>query len=163
MARFKRATHMAFFMTTNVIVEDEAWDVLPDLEALSLAAVAAVFPDKPCSVDVLFTSDAEVQRLNRDFRKLDKPTNVLSFPASLMPVIPGEMAHLGDIVLAFETTQREAREQDKLLSHHVTHLIVHATLHLLGHDHINDDEAEIMESKEREILASLNISDPYAA
>ncbi len=150
-------------MTTNVIVEDEAWQTLADLEALTLAAVTAVFPDKPCSVDVLFTSDDEVRALNRDFRKKDNATNVLSFPAALMPVIPGEMAHLGDIVLAFETVEREAKEQNKPLSHHVTHLIVHATLHLLGHDHVNHDEAEIMESKEREILATLNISDPYAA
>jgi probable rRNA maturation factor len=154
-------------MTTNVIVDDAAWNIIADLEAMTLAAVAAVFPDgrgsSPCSVDVLFTSDAEIQILNRDFRKIDKPTNVLSFPASLMPVVPGEMAHLGDIVIAFETVEREAREQQKSLSHHVTHLIVHATLHLLGHDHENEDEAEIMEGKECQILARLNIADPYAA
>ena len=150
-------------MTTTVLVEDDAWDIVSDLDELVQVAVAAVFPDKPCSVEVLLTSDEEVQRLNRDFRGIDKPTNVLSFPAALMPVIPGEMAHLGDIVLAYETTAREANEQQKPLSHHVTHLIVHATLHLLGHDHENDDEAEIMESKEREILRHLNIPDPYAA
>jgi probable rRNA maturation factor len=150
-------------MTTTVIVEDDGWEIIADLDHLVQTAVAAVFPDKPCSVDVLLTSDVEVQRLNRDFRKIDKPTNVLSFPASLMPVVPGEMAHLGDIVMAYETVAREAKEQQKLLSHHVTHLVVHATLHLLGHDHENEDEADIMESKEREILAHLNIPDPYAA
>jgi probable rRNA maturation factor len=150
-------------MTTTVSVEDDGWEIVADLDQLVQTAVAAVFPDKPCSVDVLLTSDKEVQRLNRDFRKIDKPTNVLSFPASLMPVVPGEMAHLGDIVLAYETVAREATDQQKPLSHHVTHLIVHATLHLLGHDHENEDEADIMESKEREILAHLNIPDPYAA
>jgi probable rRNA maturation factor len=150
-------------MTTTVMVEDDGWEIISDLDQLVQTAVAAVFPDKPCSVDVLLTSDEEVQRLNREFRKIDKPTNVLSFPASLMPVMPGEMAHLGDIVLAYETVAREATEQQKPLSHHVTHLVVHATLHLLGHDHENEDEAEIMESKEREILAHLNIPDPYAA
>jgi probable rRNA maturation factor len=146
-------------MTTTVVVEDGRWG---DLEALCVAAVKAAFTGKPCTVDILLTSDAEIQKLNKQFRNKDKPTNVLSFPASLMPVPPGEMAHLGDIVLAYETVVREAEADNKSLAHHVTHLIVHGTLHLLGHDHETDAEAERMEARERDILARLGIQDPYA-
>ena len=150
-------------MTTSVLVEDEAWRVLPDAEGVVLRAVAAAFTGKPCTVDVLLGNDADIQKLNRDFRKNDKPTNVLSFPAALMPVPPGEMAHLGDIVLAFETVAREAHVEKKSLSDHVTHLVVHGTLHLLGFDHETEAEAEVMENRERDILAKLGIADPYAA
>jgi probable rRNA maturation factor len=150
-------------MTTHVIVEDERWQALGDVEALVQKAISAIFIGKPCTVDVLLTTDDEIRVLNRDFRKKDTPTNVLSFPAALMPVPPGEMAHLGDIVLAYETVAREAEAAHKPLSHHVTHLVVHGTLHLLGHDHEDDAEAEKMEQQERDILAGLGLADPYAA
>ncbi len=149
-------------MNTSVLIEDEAWESLGDVDRLVAKAVQAVFIDKPCTVTVLLSNDAEIQDLNRQFRQKDKATNVLSFPASLMPVPPGEMAHLGDIVLAYETVAREAKAENKTLAHHVTHLIVHGTLHLLGHDHEDEDEAHTMEQRERDILASLGIADPYA-
>lgn len=149
-------------MSTTVLVEDPAWDVLGDCEALGTRAVNAAFTGKPCTVSILLSNDAEIRQLNKQFRKKDKTTNVLSFPASLMPVPPGEIAHLGDIVLAYETVAAEAAASHKSLADHVTHLIVHGTLHLLGHDHEEDAEAEMMEQKERDILAKLGIADPYA-
>src|SRR5690606_40758558 len=105
--------------------------------------------------------------LNRDYRGKDSPTNVLSFPMMeqqelLAPPLPGSEMLLGDIVIAYETTQREARTQDKLLAAHVTHLIVHGALHLLGYDHENDEDADAMEDLERTILASLGLPDPHA-
>jgi probable rRNA maturation factor len=129
-------------MTTSVLVEEEAWENVPAVEPLVIRAVNAAF-------------------VGKQYRKKDKATNVLSFPASLMPVPPGEMAHLGDIVLAYETIVAEARTANKSLADHVTHLVVHGTLHLLGHDHEVEGEAEAMEAKEREILAGLGLADPY--
>jgi probable rRNA maturation factor len=112
-------------------------------------------------VNVLFTSDAEMRILNRDFRGKDAATNVLSFPASPMTTPEGSETHLGDIALAFETIEREANEQGKPLLHHVSHLIVHGTLHLLGYDHDSEEAADAMEQRERNILATLGIPDPY--
>jgi probable rRNA maturation factor len=109
-------------------------------------------------VAVLLTNDLAVHALNARFRDQDKPTNVLSFPASTNPE-----RFLGDIALAFETCAREAAEQGKPLAHHLQHLTAHGVLHLLGYDHGTDAEAQAMEGLERTILAGLGIPDPYAA
>ncbi|MBW8816343.1 MAG: rRNA maturation RNase YbeY [Caulobacterales bacterium] len=109
-------------------------------------------------VAILLTDDAAVRELNARFRQKDAPTNVLSFPAPHNPE-----RHLGDIALAFGVCQREAEEQGKPLAHHLMHLTVHGVLHLLGYDHIGDDEAEAMEGQERAVLAGLGVPDPYAA
>lgn len=120
-------------------------------------------------VSVRLTTDDEVQALNREYRKKDKPTNVLSFPMVQPDLLDalnegddGETL-LGDIVLAQGVTAREAEEKDATLEAHATHLIVHGTLHLLGYDHEQGEaEAEHMEEIERAALASLGIADPYA-
>jgi probable rRNA maturation factor len=112
---------------------------------------------------VNLSDDACQHRLNRDYRGLDMPTNVLAFPAWA----PGETLAsdapllLGDVVLAFETVMREAEEQSKPLADHLSHLTVHGVLHLLGYDHRVPDEALTMEALERSILASLGVPDPY--
>lgn len=151
-------------MSLSIDIEDQAWEALPGLSALTERAVAAVIEGRGSSgsVAILFTSDAEMQRLNHDFRGKDKPTNVLSFPApGGMPLPAGELPPLGDIALAFGTVAREAGEQGKSLASHTSHLIVHGMLHLLGYDHQTDGEAGEMEEEERQILARLGIADPY--
>ena len=111
-------------------------------------------------LSVVLTDDAEQQALNRDWRGIDKPTNVLSFP-QIEPFGPVS-GILGDIILARETLEREAVEQGVSFEDHFTHLMVHGFLHILGYDHMDDDEALVMESLETQILASLGVADPYA-
>lgn len=122
---------------------------------------ALEFDDVDSELSLVFTDDANIRTINAKWRHIDKATNVLSFPAfSIQPgQRPGPI--LGDIVIARETVQREAQEENKSFDDHLSHLIVHGLLHLTGYDHQNDDEAEQMESLERKILASLGISDPY--
>lgn len=111
-------------------------------------------------ISILLTDDAEQQVLNRDWRGKDAPTNVLSFP-QIEPFDP-VTGILGDIILARETLEREAVDQGTSLEHHFTHLIVHGFLHILGYDHIEDEDALVMEGLETRILASLGVPDPYA-
>jgi probable rRNA maturation factor len=110
-------------------------------------------------LSIRISSSAEIAELNKTYRGKNKPTNVLSFPADL----PEELAIplLGDLVICAPVVEDEARQQNKTLEAHWAHMIIHGTLHLLGYDHINDDEAEQMESLETEILASLGYPDPY--
>lgn len=148
------------------------WEDLADkavraaLERTSHGELAAL--DAAVEVSVRLTSDDEVQVLNRQYRQKDKPTNVLSFPMVQPDLLPslansddGEIL-LGDIVLAHETCAREAAERGVMVDAHAAHLIVHGTLHLLGHDHMNDAEAEAMEAIERDAMAALGLHDPYA-
>jgi probable rRNA maturation factor len=113
-------------------------------------------------ISLLFADDARVQPLNREWRALDKPTNVLSFPS--VNLKPGDALPpvLGDIVLAYETIVREAQEEGKPFDHHVSHLLLHGFLHLLGYDHQSEAEAVQMEAIETRILGLLAIPDPYA-
>lgn len=151
-------------MTLAIEIEDEAWDTLPGLSRLAEAAAAEALRGRGIdgAVTLLFTSDDEMQALNKQWRGKDKATNVLSFPAlGGMPVPTGETPPLGDIALGFQTVVREAAEQGKTVAQHTSHLIVHGMLHLLGYDHEEDGEAEEMENEEREILARLGIADPY--
>jgi probable rRNA maturation factor len=145
-----------------------AWQALPSAEALilraveaSLAASAARIRDG-AEVGVQLADDAHVRALNLQWRAIDKPTNVLSFPAVEGDRI-ASAPMLGDIVLAFETVEREADEEGNSLADHVAHLIVHGFLHLLGFDHQTAAEADRMEAMETRILAKLGIADPYAS
>ncbi len=144
-----------------------------DWEALAARGARAAGEGEPLLsnprliASLLFTSDAEVHTLNREWRERDKPTNVLSFPMQERQELEGisqdgPPVMLGDIALAYETCAREAAEKGVTLEVHAAHLIVHGLLHLAGHDHVDsDDQAEAMEALEARILAKLGIADPY--
>ena len=114
----------------------------------------------PSELSIVLTEDDEQQTLNRDWRGIDKSTNVLSFP-QIEPFGPVS-GLLGDIILARETLEREAEVEGVSFNDHFTHLVVHGFLHILGYDHMDDDEALAMEGLETQILASLGVADPYA-
>lgn len=145
-------------------------DELPGVEALSrwvaatLAAAHARVTGQPGAkapeLTIRLVDDAESQALNRDYRGKDRPTNVLSFPFEAPPGI--DLPLLGDLVISHPVMRREARQQRKPLIDHYAHLVIHGTLHLLGYDHIDEAEAEIMEALERAVLDGFGIPDPYA-
>jgi probable rRNA maturation factor len=152
----------------DIMVEAGTWPGKRQLRKLvepavrSALAEAGATAEATAELSVMFSDDAHVQRLNADWRGMDKPTNVLSFPA--FPTKAGDPLPpmLGDIVLAAETVAREAGLESKPLEHHMAHLVIHGVLHLIGYDHETDDEAEEMEAIERRALARLAIPDPYA-
>jgi probable rRNA maturation factor len=156
----------------QIAVEDDSWPAEDVLEAMServltaaaefIAAEGQPFPAMPTELSLVFTSDEDIRAMNAEWRKQDKPTNVLSFPA--YPIVPGDTPGpmLGDIIIARETVEREAVDLGKSFDDHLTHLMVHGFLHLFGYDHMEDEEAEEMEGLETRILASLGLSDPYA-
>ncbi|HWX06185.1 MAG TPA: rRNA maturation RNase YbeY [Bradyrhizobium sp.] len=155
---------------TEVLVVAECWRTEPDAEAVIQRAVATAAEMVEADVGeaelaVMLTDNAGIRTLNGNWRGIDKPTNVLSFPA-LQPTgakRPGDAPRmLGDIAIAYETTRKEADDEQKPFDHHLSHLAVHGFLHLVGYDHENDDDAEAMEALEAEILAQLGIPDPYA-
>ena len=143
----------------EIEVEADAWTgALAEAETVVSRAAQAALGTVEGDVVVLLTDDEAVRDLNARFRDKDKATNVLSFPA------PESAApHLGDVVLAYGVCAAEAEAQGKTLSDHLSHLVVHGVLHLLGRDHEDDAEAEEMEAEEREILAGIGVADPYAA
>ncbi|WP_438750550.1 rRNA maturation RNase YbeY [Pararhizobium sp. O133] len=156
----------------QISIEEGPWPSEADLQALSERVLTAAadflkreekqpFPKVPPEVSLVFTDDASIRSINAEWRSQDKPTNVLSFPA--FPLMPGKKPGpmLGDIILAHETLVREADDLGKPFNEHLTHLLVHGFLHLFGYDHLEDDEAERMESLETRILAGLGLSDPY--
>ncbi|MBN1783554.1 MAG: rRNA maturation RNase YbeY [Alphaproteobacteria bacterium] len=124
--------------------QSDLWTKSHQAFVLKQAQKVATHLNLTGEISFLLTDDATIQKLNKDYRGKDKPTNVLSFETE-----DAEM--LGDVVLAFETIERESA-QEKSFEHHLTHLIAHGILHLIGYDHIEDSEAEIMEAKEDEIL-----------
>jgi len=155
-------------MEIDVAVEAGAWPELPQAQELAvsaaLAALAAVSEEVPipAEMSITLTDDARIRVLNREWRGIDKATNVLSFPAPDLPEdIEDAPQPLGDVIVAYETLIAEAGQEGKPVAHHLIHLVVHGTLHLIGYDHITDDEAEEMEGLERRILDGLGIDDPY--
>jgi probable rRNA maturation factor len=147
-------------VSCTVVVLDSVWlTVQPRVERLvrraARAAIAGARRTGRCSLNVALADDRRVRALNARDRKKDKPTNVLSYPS-------GERQFLGDIVLARQTVWREARAQKKAPADHLSHLVVHGALHLLGYDHeTGEADAERMEALERRVLAKLGIADPY--
>ncbi len=153
-------------LVLHIDVEQDGWRAMGDVERIARTAIEAALATEPpqakeIEIGVRFADDATVQVLNRDYRGKDKPTNILSFPIEDAPLTPEAPLLLGDLVLAFETTDREAAEKAVALAQHATHLLVHGTLHLLGHDHQDDADADRMERLEVEILGTLGVSDPY--
>jgi probable rRNA maturation factor len=145
-------------ITTDLIVEETGWNAVPDLADLCERAFAAAASVEPAegTVSLLLADDEALHRLNRDFRGKDKPTDVLSFPAHEM-----DRPLLGDIAVALGVSARDAEAQGTSLADHLTHLLVHGYLHLLGHDHEVEAEAALMEGLEIKALASLGIPNPY--
>jgi probable rRNA maturation factor len=143
----------------DIVGGSSLWKGHEEILANALAAAAA---DRGASgqVSLLLGDDSAVSQLNKQFRGKDGPTNVLSFPPGLDEQL-GE-GFLGDIALAAETIIEEAQFQGKRFEHHAAHLAVHGFLHLLGYDHVSDADAHVMEERERAILASIGIADPYA-
>ncbi|MFP5448166.1 MAG: rRNA maturation RNase YbeY [Caulobacterales bacterium 32-67-6] len=153
----------------DIEIEDDAWaEALPDAVILVRAAALAALDGanmrpKDAAADaglvaVLLTDDEAVAELNAEYRRKAGPTNVLSFPAAQNPE-----GFLGDLALAYGVCAREAEQQNKSLADHLQHLVAHGVLHLVGYDHMNEDEAAEMEGLERRILAGLGVADPYAA
>jgi len=141
----------------EVVIEDEAWlRAEPDVEAIVLGAAAIALGPDAAPIAVLLTDNTRIQAMNAQHRGKDAPTNVLAFPAAPMANGP-----LGDIALAIGVCETEARERGLTLSAHLAHLVVHGALHLMGYDHIEDDEARRMEAKEVELLALMGVQDPY--
>jgi len=154
---------------SEVLVVADCWQAEPDAETVIHRAIATAAEMVDADIGetelaIMLTDDAGIRTLNSNWRGIDKPTNVLSFPA-LPPSGPrgpdDAPRMLGDIAIAYETTRSEADEEQKPFDHHLSHLAVHGFLHLIGYDHEKDDDAEAMEALEREILSQLGIPDPY--
>ena len=151
---------MSIELDLQLAVETELG--LPQADQVQRWLEAAILPIKDeAEVTVRIVDSEESQSLNRDYRGKDKPTNVLSFPFEAPPGI--EISLLGDLVICRQVVEKEADEQQKPLISHWAHMVVHGSLHLLGYDHIEDDDAEVMESLESKIMQEMGFDDPYLA
>ncbi len=156
------------WLDVDVVVECADWSAIDDVEASVVAASQAVArhsrfeASDAASVCIALSDDAAVKLLNRTYRHMDKPTNVLSFPAGNTVHFECTPRLLGDVVLAAETLIQEAAQFGILPRHHLQHLVVHGLLHLLGLEHDSETKAAEMEGLETEILATLGIANPYA-
>lgn len=151
-------------VTADIVTESELWAAEPRAEATVAAAIsaAAAHSTRGGEVSILLSDDSAVRDINRQFRGIDKPTNVLSFPAADTPATQGQLgSHLGDIVIAYETLRRECEDEDHQFLHHLAHLTVHGFLHLIGYDHETDAQADEMEALESRIMTAMNMPDPW--
>jgi len=151
----------------STLVECESWNQHEGFEALASEVIARAVTAtqiklaKGAEVSLLLCDDARIAKINCEWRGLDKPTNVLSFPAAPRALLAKSPA-VGDIAIAYETVAREAVDEGKTFRDHYMHMVLHGFLHLLGYDHETDAEAEEMEELEISILATLGVADPYA-
>ncbi len=158
---------MSESIAIEIASESDLWQGLDDIEALigkavaASVAVARLRHAPGAELSVVLTDDASIREINAQWRKMDKPTNVLSFPQAEGKAV-AKAPMLGDIIFAHETIAREAEEAGRSFEDHLSHLAVHGLLHLFGHDHLTDAEAEAMEALEVRILATLDIENPYA-
>ena len=151
-----------FYIEADDGLPPEAVALIKDAAAATVRCVSPLLPGQTeWACTFRLGTDAEVRELNKSFRGKDKPTNVLSFPADESMQEPDSPWYLGDIIFAHETIAREAAAQEKTYADHLKHLAVHGLLHIYGYDHINEDDAFIMEKLEIDILKTLNISNPY--
>ncbi len=148
-------------------IEADVWEALPELDALVARALVAGLAEAPfqpmpgAELNILLTDDVRIRAINREWRGFDKPTNVLSFPAANLDRI-AKSPVLGDLVLAYETIAREAQADGKTFPDHLSHLLIHGLLHVLGEDHETEAQAQAMEAREIAALARLGIGDPYS-
>jgi probable rRNA maturation factor len=168
--RNSAAMAASIFPMTEVLTVAECWQDEANAEGTIHRAIEAAAEIVDADVGeaelaIMLTDDAGIRILNSNWRGIDKPTNVLSFPA-LQPAGPNgpddAPRMLGDIAIAYETTRKEADDEQKPFDHHLSHLAVHGFLHLIGYDHEDDAEAEVMEALEVKILEQLGIPNPYA-
>jgi probable rRNA maturation factor len=155
-----RAARTKTNVRIDIRVESDLWKRQREIKTVARRAIvkaAAMMARPTCELSVLLTDDPTIRTINADWRGVDAPTNVLSFPAP----DAGAQPFVGDIVLAYETIATEARAEHKPFVHHFAHLAVHGFLHLLGYDHVRKKDAEVMEETERDILRQLRIPDPY--
>ena len=150
--------------TLDILVESRRWSAQRSAKTVirrAIGTAAAMVPSSAGELAIVLTNDSAMRALNRTWRGKDEPTNVLSFPPS--EPNQGPQLHLGDIVIAYETTAREAKAEGKPFRHHLAHLAVHGFLHLAGYDHMADNEAEAMENLEIAVLKRLKVPNPYVA
>jgi probable rRNA maturation factor len=148
--------------TVDIQVQSPLWQAEPRAEETVRAAIktaASALSTPPGEVSIVLTDDSTIRALNRRWRGIDKPTNVLSFPAAQA----GSTDFLGDIVITYETLEQECDDGDRNFLHHLAHLTVHGFLHLVGYDHQTDSDADEMEALESKIMRSMNMPDPYLA
>lgn len=156
-------------VTTDISIEDPAWakkrlglqKLSEDILSFAWKNIKGKSKAAPL-ISIVFTNDKAIKKINAKFRDKNKPTNVLSFQIwDAVESLPKGVVPSGDLVFAFETIEREAKEKDISFKNHLTHLMIHGFLHLFGYDHMNDHDAEIMEDLEIKILKKLDIKNPY--